>query len=406
MGMAYGAPGGPRARRAGSVSGTGRGPDADAPLTASGTIYADEVRIASEIGGRIAEVRVAPGQPVRAGDVLVVLEGDRIEDQLTEARAAVASAQADLAALRAGARADEIAAARAALAAAVAERDGAYAAWVNAQKALRDPQQLDAQIVEARTQVRLAEQATIQAQAELEAEKLLAQQKKAGTREREAADLVVQAAERALDAAQADLAAAQTALDWLLTIRARPLALWAQANAAEGRYRSAEAGVAVAQAALDDLIAGPTPHEIAVAEQAVRLAEARARAIEATRDRLTLVSPVDGVVLDQALHAGELAAPAATVLTVSDLSGVTLTAYVAEDRVGQVQVGQEVRVTVDSYPGRVFRGRVSQIGDEPEYTPRNVATVEERINTYYAVDIALDNPDGALKPGMPADVTF
>jgi len=54
----------------------------------------------------------------------------------------------------------------------------------------------------------------------------------------------------------------------------------------------------------------------------------------------------------------------------------------------------------------VFEGQVSHIGSEPEFTPRNVATAEERLNTFYAVEIQLANPDGLLKPGMPADATF
>ena len=63
-------------------------------------------------------------------------------------------------------------------------------------------------------------------------------------------------------------------------------------------------------------------------------------------------------------------------------------------------------MTVDAYPERTFEGRVTKIGDQPEFTPRNVATAEERLNTFYAVDIELANPDGLLKPGMPADTAF
>jgi HlyD family secretion protein len=95
-----------------------------------------------------------------------------------------------------------------------------------------------------------------------------------------------------------------------------------------------------------------------------------------------------------------------TVLTLADLSRVTLAVYVPENRVGQVQIGQTVRVTVDSFPGRAFEGQVIRIGSQAEFTPRNVATAEERLNTFYAVEIRLSNPDGLLKPGMPADATF
>ena len=59
-----------------------------------------------------------------------------------------------------------------------------------------------------------------------------------------------------------------------------------------------------------------------------------------------------------------------------------------------------------SLPGQVFIGQVSRIGDRPEFTPRNVATKEERINTFYAVEIVLDNEQGTLKPGMPGEASF
>ena len=69
-------------------------------------------------------------------------------------------------------------------------------------------------------------------------------------------------------------------------------------------------------------------------------------------------------------------------------------------------LGAAVQVTVDSFPGRAFEGRVARIGDQPEFTPRNVTTAEERLNTFYAVEIVLPNPDRLLKPGMPADAAF
>lgn len=375
-------------------------------LVASGTIRADEVRIASELGGRILRVEAPVGAEVRAGDVLVVLDATPLLAQLSQAEAAVAAAQADLAVVRAGPRAEEIAAARAALALAEAQRDGALAAWENALDAVENPQELDAQIVEVRTQAELAAQNVELARAELARERLLRDQRPEGSLERRVADLQVLAAEEALAAAQADEAAAQTALDWLWLIRSEPLALIAQAHAAEGQYRIAEAGVAVAQARLNDLLAGPTAEEIAVAEANVRLAEAQANVLRVQQERFTLRSPVDGVVLDQVLRAGELAAPAATILTVADLSQLTLHVYVPEDQIGRVRVGQTVQVTVDSFPDRVFSGRVARIGDEPEFTPRNVATAEGRRNTFYAVEVHLPNPEGLLKPGMPADVTF
>jgi hypothetical protein len=63
-------------------------------------------------------------------------------------------------------------------------------------------------------------------------------------------------------------------------------------------------------------------------------------------------------------------------------------------------------VKVDSYPGRIYEGTVVHIADRAEFTPRNVSTKEERVNLVFAVRIDLDNDDGSLKPGMPADATL
>jgi len=65
-----------------------------------------------------------------------------------------------------------------------------------------------------------------------------------------------------------------------------------------------------------------------------------------------------------------------------------------------------VRITVDSFPGEEFEGRVLRIADRAEFTPRNVQTEAGRRTTVFAVEIAIDNPAGLLKPGMPADVGF
>ena len=93
-------------------------------------------------------------------------------------------------------------------------------------------------------------------------------------------------------------------------------------------------------------------------------------------------------------------------LTVADLNKLTLTVYVPQNRLGQVYIDQPVRITINSFPDRAFTGHVSRIADRAEFTPRNVATQEERVNLVFAVEIAVTNQDGVLKPGMPADVVI
>ena len=386
----------------------GMGPGAEPEVTvrASGTLRAQEFRIGSEQGGRIATVAVRQGDAVRAGDLLVRLDTIQWELALLPAEAAVEVARAELALLEAGPRNAEVQAGHAGVALAQARHDGALDAWHHARAQVDTPQELDGQIVEARARVALAEQAVELAEAQLQPAQIQRDIRAEGSTEREAADYQLQAAEHALAEAQAELATAQAVLGQLSAIRRRPLGYIAQANAAEGQVAMAEAEVAVAQARLEDLIAGPTPEELTVARAAVRHAEAEVDLLRLKIARATLHSPGDGVVLTQVLQAGELAAPAAPILVLANLDEVRLRLFVPAIDIGRVRLGQEARVRVSGLPDQAFTGRVAWIGDEPEYTPRNVATLEERLNTFYVVELVLDNPEGVLKPGMPAEAEF
>lgn len=148
---------------------------------------------------------------------------------------------------------------------------------------------------------------------------------------------------------------------------------------------------------------GYRSEKVDAARAALRQTEA---ALELARIRLAethLVSPLDGVVLSKAVEAGEFVSPGTAVVTVSDLSKVWLRAYVEEGDLGRVKLGQKVQVRTDSFPGKVYAGRVSYLSPEAEFTPKTVQTQKERVRLVYRVKVDLDNPDHELKPGMPAD---
>jgi HlyD family secretion protein len=115
---------------------------------------------------------------------------------------------------------------------------------------------------------------------------------------------------------------------------------------------------------------------------------------------------MDGVILTRNVEPGEFVQPGATALTMADLNDLTITVYVPEDRYGQVSLGQSADVSVDSFPGEKFTATVVHMADQAEFTPRNVQTVEGRSATFYAIKLKVDDPQGKLKIGMPADVVF
>ena len=124
----------------------------------------------------------------------------------------------------------------------------------------------------------------------------------------------------------------------------------------------------------------------------------------AARVSENVTSPIDGVVLQRLVQPGESVAPESTVLVIAPLNALNLKIYVPEDRYGQISLGQTYPVTVDSFPGETFYGKVSLISDKAEFTPRNVQTTDSRQTTVYAVKLDLEPTGGRLKPGMPADV--
>jgi HlyD family secretion protein len=114
-------------------------------------------------------------------------------------------------------------------------------------------------------------------------------------------------------------------------------------------------------------------------------------------------SPVDGVVLVKSADVGEVLAAGTTVVTVGDIDHPWLRGYVNETDLGRVKLGSKVKVTTDSYPGKVYDGRVTFISSEAEFTPKQIQTAEERVKLVYRVKIEMENPWHELKSNMPAD---
>ncbi len=217
------------------------------------------------------------------------------------------------------------------------------------------------------------------------------------------------------DAAQAELDEAQLAYNDLLSSQAAQDVLNARAQVAVTQEQyyialdelrklqtgeqspsvtAAQSMVVQAQAAYDQ------------SQKAIEQAKANISLLDAQIAKLTVFAPMDGVILTRNVEPGEFVQPGATALTMADLSNITITVYVPEDRYGQIKLGQQAEVQVDSFPGETFNAEVIHIADQAEFTPRNVQTVEGRSSTVYAIKLKVINTEGKLKIGMPADVVF
>lgn len=151
---------------------------------------------------------------------------------------------------------------------------------------------------------------------------------------------------------------------------------------------------------------GPRQEDIAKARAEVKQMQA---SLELARTRLgytILRAPVNGVVLTRPAEPGEVAAVGATILTTADLDNVYAEVYLAQSDLGRVRYGQRAAVKIDAYPERTFAGWVSFINSKAEFTPKTVETYKERVALVYRTKIRVENPDHALKPGMPAEVVI
>lgn len=116
-----------------------------------------------------------------------------------------------------------------------------------------------------------------------------------------------------------------------------------------------------------------------------------------------LASPLDGYVLVKSSLAGEVIQPGTPVFTAIDLHNIWVTAYINEKDLGRVKLNQEAYIITDTYPGKKYKGRVSFVSSEAEFTPKFIQTQEERVKLVYRIKVRTDNESLELKPGMPAD---
>ncbi|HTW92231.1 MAG TPA: efflux RND transporter periplasmic adaptor subunit [bacterium] len=139
-----------------------------------------------------------------------------------------------------------------------------------------------------------------------------------------------------------------------------------------------------------------------------RVAQAQAALVLAqkTLDNTYVISPLSGTVTSKAVEVGDLATPGAVIVSVSKLDTVKLTIYVSETELPKVKLGAAAEVRIDAASKQVFPGRVTFISPTAEFTPKNIQTREDRVKLVFGVRIEIPNPDGTLKPGLPADATI
>ncbi len=128
--------------------------------------------------------------------------------------------------------------------------------------------------------------------------------------------------------------------------------------------------------------------------------------VETLLKEMTIRAPMDAIVEVCDLFPGDLLGANQTAVTLILPDRLWVRVYVPENYLGYMKENAKVDVRVDSFPEETFHGYVEQINRKAEFTPRNIQSVEERVNLVFGVKVRLDNSSGRLRAGMSADVTF
>jgi HlyD family secretion protein len=380
----------------------------DDALKASGIVEADEVVVSSEVGARVAEVFADKGDGVAAGDKLYRLDDEFLQTErgrlVAAGKQAITGAKLQL--LTAEQALNDLEADWPIIAA------QARLALANATDALEDSEKYrnnqqegrrasETTVKNARAELTLAEKALKGAKSRYDSE--------SGSRTEDAGKA---SAYKAYAAAQQRYDAALRSYNWYT---GHPTGV--QQEILDAEVALAETAVADSQAEWEKWKDGPDPAQLeltianvdnalAQLEFAEADAEVQLANIDLQLGKYLILSSVDGTILTHNVEIGEVALPGTPTMIIGQLDDLTITVFIPEDQYGLVSIGDTAEVTVDSFPDRTFSAIVISIADEAEFTPRNVQTEEERRTTVFAVELAVEDPDRMLKPGMPADVVF
>jgi HlyD family secretion protein len=176
-----------------------------------------------------------------------------------------------------------------------------------------------------------------------------------------------------------------------------------QFDDAESRHTIAQAQLASAKQTLQKLQRFARPQELAAAKARVDQAKASADLFRQYLADATILAPVSGTVTEKPVEEGELISVGTVVVTIARLEQMNLMIYVNENELGKVKLGGKADVVIDTYPDRTFPGKVIFISPIAEFTPKNVQTKEDRTKLVFGVKLEVDNKEGILKSGMPAD---
>jgi HlyD family secretion protein len=349
----------------------------------SGNLELTQVDISFKMAGRMIQRKVNEGDWVKSGDLIATLDPVIYRQQRVRDRASVASAVSNYQQIETA-----VAYQKATLESDIAARNAELNQSTSKLEALlngnrkQDIQQAEASLSDARAQLEFARLDWDRAQTLFKNEDISKQQYDQARTKYDSAQALVRQAEEKLSLVkegprQEDIAGARADV-----ARAKAAVATAEANRLELKRKQ------------EQLVAGKDDIDRSRAQESISDAQLADTEVN---------TPIDGVVLVKSAEPGEVLGAGTTVVSIGDLDHPWLRAYINETDLGRVKLGQKVKLSTDSFPGKVYWGKVSYIASEAEFTPKQIQTKEERVKLVYRIKIDVDNSSHELKNNMPVD---
>jgi HlyD family secretion protein len=357
------------------------------PLQLSGRIEGYETDIGAKVPGRIDFVAVREGDQVKKGQVIVRMDDAEVRAQLEGGNARFTAAQQQE---------------RQAHVQLAVTNSQIQESQLNVKQAQGDSKgrifQAQANVASAQAQLQQAEAQVNQARAELRLANIDRERFRQLTEEGAATQQQLDQAETKLETAQATLKSREAAVNSFrkLVNAAQGQLEQAQTTGLNPQIRNAQLNSLRNQLAQNKL-------KLAASKADVKSAQAARQQIVAQMAYLNVVSPISGVVTARSVEPGAVVSAGKTLLSMVNLNTVYLRGYVPEGEIGKVRVGQKANVFLDSAPGEPLSAKVTAIDPQASFTPENIYFRDERVKQVFGVKLAIDNPGGFAKPGMPAD---
>jgi HlyD family secretion protein len=353
----------------------------------SGTVENNTVSISSEVTGTVVEIKAREGSIINRGDVLATIENTTLRNQHNQALINVQIAEKNIEVLKnnmnnLGVQNQDMI-------------QQAYSAYMSAEAEYQ-------RVMEGASEdeIKQAEEAVNQAKTNYDYVQTNLNRSKELFKQQAISQSHYDEALKAYNMGEAQYNAALARLN---AIKSQPTET--TARAAENKMLQAKASYELAMSNGTTQLS-QLEGQLKIAEVQLKQSENILAQTERELEKLTISAPINGIVNNLFVKEGELVAMGKLTAEIYTLDNVEIKAYVSEANIGLIKVGQDVNLYVDSHESEVFKGKVTRINNRAEFTPKNIQTKEERVNTVFEIKIEVLDSDGVVKPGMPVDVNI